>query len=74
MKVNVNVYIFRLYIYTYKFRNKLFIEIRIYIYIYIYIYYMDVVECSRALDNAKRMVVQCINGVGSNPIEGRTNK
>jgi hypothetical protein len=22
---------------------------------------------------AKRMVLQCINGVGSNPVEGRTN-
>ena len=33
------------------------------------------VEWSRALDvtcKAKRMVLQCINGVGSNPVEGRT--
>ena len=35
---------------------------------------VDVVEWSRALDvKAKRMVLQCINGVGSNPAEGRTN-
>ena len=37
-------------------------------FIYIYIY-MDVVEWSRVLDV---MVLQCINGVGSNPVEGRT--
>jgi hypothetical protein len=35
---------------------------------------LDVVKWSRALDGrkAKRMVLQCINGVGSNPVEGRT--
>ena len=32
--------------------------------------YMDVVE--DAGRKAKRMVLQCINGVGSNPVEGRT--
>jgi hypothetical protein len=32
--------------------------------------YMDVVE--GAGRKAKRMVLQCINGVGSNPVEGRT--
>ena len=31
---------------------------------------MDVVE--GAGRKAKRMVLQCINGVGSNPVEGRT--
>jgi hypothetical protein len=31
-----------------------------------------VIEWSRALDiKAKRMVLQCINGVGSNPVEGK---
>ena len=34
------------------------------IYIYIYIY--------STVRKAKRMVLQCINGVGSNPVEGRT--
>jgi hypothetical protein len=34
------------------------------------IYIVDVVE--GAGRKAKRMVLQCINGVGSNPIEGRT--
>jgi hypothetical protein len=29
-----------------------------------------VVECAER--KAKRMVLQCINGVGSNPVEGRT--
>jgi hypothetical protein len=35
---------------------------------------MDVVEWSiwGAGREAKRMVLQCINGVGSNPVEGRT--
>ena len=37
----------------------------------VYIVDVDVVEWSRALD-AKRMVLQCNNGVGSNPVEGRT--
>ena len=33
----------------------------------------DMVEWSRTLDNkAKRLVLQCINGVSSNPVEGRT--
>ena len=41
--------------------------------LYIHCVYMDVVEWSSALDvKAKRMVLQCINGVGSNPVEGRT--
>ena len=34
--------------------------------------------CGRVVQGAgrkaKRMVLQCINGVGSNPVEGRTNK
>ena len=33
--------------------------------------------CGRVVQDAgrkaKRMVLQCINGVGSNPVEGRTN-
>jgi hypothetical protein len=33
-------------------------------------------ECGRVVKvagrKAKRMVLQCINGVGSNPVEGRT--
>jgi hypothetical protein len=34
---------------------------------------VDVVEWSRALDvRLKRMVLQYINGVSSNPVEGRT--
>jgi hypothetical protein len=33
--------------------------------------YVDVVEWSFGR-KAKRMVLQCINGVGSNPVEGRT--
>ena len=33
----------------------------------------DVVERSRALDiRLKRLVLQCISGVSSNPVEGRT--
>ena len=28
--------------------------------------------CSNAGHKARRMVMQCINGVGSNPVEGRT--
>jgi hypothetical protein len=33
-----------------------------------------VVEWSRALEGkANRMVLQCINGVGSNPVQGRSN-
>ena len=40
--------------------------------IYIYIYS----GCGRMVEGAgrkaKRMVLQCINGVGSNPVEGRT--
>ena len=41
---------------------------------FLYIYQgADVIEWSRALDGkAKRMVLQCINGVSSNPVEGRT--
>ena len=40
---------------------------------YIKMYGADVVEWSRALDiRAKRLVLQCINGVSSNPVEGRT--
>ena len=36
-------------------------------------YGADVVEWSRALDiRAKRLVLQCINGMSSNPVEGRT--
>ena len=38
--------------------------------LYIYIEGVDVVE--GAGRKAKRMVLQCINGVGSNPVEGRT--
>ena len=39
--------------------------------IYIYTYKgVDVVE--GAGRKAKRMVLQCINGVSSNPVEGRT--
>ena len=35
---------------------------------------VDVVEWSRALDvRAKRMVLQCINGVSSNPVEVKNN-
>ena len=37
----------------------------------LYFYIADVVELSRAL--AKRLVLQCINGVSSNPVEGRTH-
>ena len=41
--------------------------------IYIYMY---IGGCGRVVQGAgrkaKRMVLQCINGVGSNPIEGRT--
>ena len=35
---------------------------------------VDVVEWSRALDVrlSEWWVLQCINGVGSNPVEGRT--
>ena len=42
--------------------------------IYIYTYKgVDVVEWSRERGRkAKRMVLQCINGVSSNPVEGRT--
>jgi hypothetical protein len=42
--------------------------------LYIYTYNIaDVVEWSRApVHKAKRLVVQCINGVISNPVEGRT--
>ena len=33
-------------------------------------------ECDRVVEgaghNAKRLLLQCINGVGSNPVEGRT--
>ena len=36
----------------------------------IYIYRVDVVE--GAGRKTKRMVLQCINGVGSNPVQGRT--
>jgi hypothetical protein len=33
----------------------------------------DVIKWSRALDKgAKRLMLQCINGVSSNPVEGRT--
>ena len=32
----------------------------------------DVLEWSRAGHKAKRLVLQCINGVSSNPVEGRT--
>ena len=42
----------------------------VYTYIYIYIYRVDVVEGTGG--KAKRMVLQCLNGVGSNPVEGRT--
>jgi hypothetical protein len=43
-------------------------------YLDIWTYGADVVEWSRALENkAKRLVLQCINGVSSNPVEGRTN-
>jgi hypothetical protein len=42
--------------------------------IYIYIYIGS--GCRRVVEGAgrkaKRMVLQCINGVGSNPVEGRT--
>ena len=39
----------------------------------IYIYRVDVVEWSRALDvRLSEWCLQCINGVGSNPVEGRT--
>ena len=42
--------------------------------LYIYIYIGS--GCSRVVQGAgrkaKRMVLQCINGVGSNPVEGRT--
>jgi hypothetical protein len=38
----------------------------------LYFYIADVVEWSRVLDiRLKRLVLQCINGVSSNPIEGR---
>jgi hypothetical protein len=40
------------------------------VYIYIYNQGVDVVE--GAGRKAKRMVLQCINGVGSNPVEERT--
>ena len=36
----------------------------------LYFYIADVAEWSRS--KAKRMVLQCINGVSSNPVEGRT--
>ena len=37
-------------------------------------YIADVTELSRVLDKRfKRLVLQCINGVGSNSVEGRTN-
>ena len=41
---------------------------------YIYIYKgVDVVEWSKGAGRkAQRMVLQCFNGVGSNPVEGRT--
>ena len=36
---------------------------------------VDVVEWSKGVGRkAKRIVLQCINGVGSNPVEGRTKK
>ena len=38
--------------------------------VYIYIYGVDVVE--GAGRKAKRMVLQCINGVDLNPVQGRT--
>ena len=39
----------------------------------LYFYLADVVEWSKALlHKAKRLVLQCINGVSSNPVEGRT--
>jgi hypothetical protein len=47
-----------------------FLHTHTYIYIYIYIQGVDVVEDDGR--KAKRMVLQCINGVGSNPVEGRT--
>jgi hypothetical protein len=33
---------------------------------------MEEIESYSAGRKAKRMVLQCINGVGSNPVEGRT--
>ena len=47
-----------------------FLHTHTHIYIYIYIQGVDVVEGDGR--KAKRMVLQCINGVGSNPVEGRT--
>ena len=39
----------------------------------LYFYIADVAEWSRALDiRLKRLVLQCINGMSSNPVEGRT--
>ena len=39
----------------------------------LHFYGADVVEWSRALDiRLKRLVLQCISGVSSNPVEGRT--
>ena len=39
----------------------------------LYFYIADVAEWSRVQDiTAKRLVLQCINGVSSNPVEGRT--
>ena len=49
------------------------VKISLNMHVCIYIYIVDVVEWSRALDvRLSEWCLQCINGVGSNPVEGRT--
>ena len=58
------------YIYIKSNSNTVWFNFQTYIYIYIG------GGCGRVVQGAgrkaKRMVLQCINGVGSNPVEGRT--
>ena len=58
------------YVYLYRFflRNKVTLRL-----LKLNFYGADVVEWSKGTGHkAKRLVLQCINGVSSNPVEGRT--
>ena len=73
--VNCIVHSFHIYIYIYVWKlNQTVLELdfRAVKFLFFPRQDLNLVEWSDAGRKAKRMVLQCINGVGSNPVEGRT--